>query len=175
MSSAARLVVRGSWFVVRGSSFDSRSPIPDPRAFTLIELLVVITIIAILAAAIIPNFVGFDTEARLASTQTNLNTLRTRITLFRAKEGRYPDALEALTSTTYDDVGITRLYLDQLPSEMISSKSGNATVENVTSKDGLTGDGGWTYLTNQAKVVVDVTEPLSSRWGASEGQKPSDW
>ena len=151
------------------------SPVTCHSGFTLIELLVVITIIAILAAAVIPNFVGFDTEARLATAQTNLNTLRTRVTLFRAKEGRYPSALEDLTTTTYDDMGVRRLYLDQLPSEMISSKSGNTTVENVTSKDGLTGDGGWTYLTDQARVVVDVTEPLSSRWGASEGQKPSDW
>ena len=143
--------------------------------FTLIELLVVITIIAILAAAVIPNFVGFDTEARLAATQTNLNTLRTRVTLFRAKESRYPSALEDLTTTTYDDMGVRRLYLDQLPSEMISSKSGNATAENITSKDELTGDGGWTYISDQARVVIDVTEPLSSRWGAYEDQKPSEW
>lgn len=143
--------------------------------FTLIELLVVITIMAILAASIIPNFVGFDTEARIATTQTNLNTLRTRVTLFRAKEGRYPETLEELLTTTYNDMGVERPYLDQLPPELISSSSGSAAVENLTSPDELTGDGGWTYYKAQAKVVVDITEPLSSRWGTSEGQTPSEW
>jgi len=32
-------------------------------AFTLLELLIVISIIAILAATIVPNFIGFDTQA----------------------------------------------------------------------------------------------------------------
>ena len=153
----------------------SRIPNPGPRGFTLLELLIVISIIAILAAAIIPNFVGFDTEARVAATQTNLNTLRTRVTLFRAKESRYPETLEELTAKNYDDMGVQRPYLEEMPAELISSKAGNSTVENKTSSDGLTGDGGWTYLKDRAKVVVDITEPLSSRWGAYEGKKPSDW
>jgi len=146
-----------------------------PRGFTLIELLVVISIIAILAAAIIPNIIGFDTEARLATTQTNLSTLRTRITLFRAKEGRYPETLTELLTDTYDDMGIERPYLDEIPAELISSAAGSATVEEVGTDEELVGDGGWAYLAKKAKVVVDVTEPLSARWGSHEGQKPSDW
>ena len=145
------------------------------RAFTLLELLIVISIIAILAAAMIPNFIGFDAEARVATTQTNLNTLRTRVTLFRAKENRYPETLEELLTTTYSDMGVERPYLDQVPSEMISSTSGNYNVENVKSSEGLTGSGGWVYLQDKAKVVVNVTELLPSRWGSYADQKPSDW
>ena len=63
------------------------------RAFTLLELLIVISIIAILAATIVPNFIGFDMEARLSATKTNLITLQTRVSIFRAKEGRYPERL----------------------------------------------------------------------------------
>ncbi|MDP2943153.1 MAG: prepilin-type N-terminal cleavage/methylation domain-containing protein, partial [Candidatus Omnitrophota bacterium] len=48
------------------------------HGFTLIEILIVITIIAILATTIIPNFIGFDVEARISATQTNLNSIRTR-------------------------------------------------------------------------------------------------
>lgn len=145
------------------------------KGFTLMELLIVISIIAILAAAIIPNFIGFDTEARIATTQTNLNTLRTRVTLFRAKESRYPAQLEELLTTNYDDMGIQRPYLDQMPSEMVSDKGGDSTVETRGKGEDLAGDGGWVYLKDQAKVVVDVTEPLPDRWGAHKGQVPSEW
>jgi len=143
--------------------------------FTLLELLIVITIIAILAAAIIPNFVGFDAEAKVATTQTNLNTLRTRVTLFRAKEGRYPETLEELLTTTYDDMGVKRAYLEQTPRELLSSRGGSDDVESRTSESGLVGDGGWTYVKDKAKVVVDVTDPLDSKWGSYEGQNPSEW
>jgi len=37
------------------------------RGFTLLEILIVISILAILAMAVVPNFVGFDTEAKVAA------------------------------------------------------------------------------------------------------------
>src|SRR5262245_59785138 len=129
----------------------------NKKGFTLLELLIVISIIAILAATLIPNFIGFDTEAKLASTKTNLNTLRTRVSLFRAKEGRYPKELQELVDTTYDDLGIQKPYLDKLPVEFVSSSQGNNDIENVKSTDTLSGDGGWAYITDKAKVVVDWT------------------
>lgn len=134
-----------------------------------------ISIIAILAAAIVPNFIGFDTEARVATTQTNLSTLRTRVTLFRAKENRYPEGLEELTTATYEDLGAEIPYLEEIPPELISSKEGSSSVETLDSKGELTGDGGWTYFKGRAKVVVDVVEPLDSRWGNYEGKDPSKW
>lgn len=144
-------------------------------SFTLIEILIVISIIAILAAAVIPNFIGFDVEARVAATQANLNSLRTRVNLFRAKEGRYPQELDELLTATYDDMGVSRPYLERIPAEMISSKGGDNSSESLTSSQELSGDGGWTYLSDRAEVVVDIVEPLSEKWGSYAGQKPSDW
>ena len=145
------------------------------RGFTLLELMIVVAIIAILAAALVPNFIGFDTEARLASTKTNLNTLRTRLNLFRAKEGKYPKDLNELLTTTYNDLGVEKPYLDQIPSELISSSSGDNQIDSQPSADPLPGDGGWVYLIDKAKVVIDWDKELENKWGKSEGQIPSEW
>ena len=145
------------------------------KGFTLIEILIVITIIAILATTIIPNFIGFDVEARIAATQTNLSSIRTRITLFRAKEGKYPDTLDELLTAQYEDMGVKRAYLDRIPPELVTSKKGLSTIENISSGDSPSGAGGWAYITDKADVVVNVTEPLSSKWGSYAGQKPNEW
>ena len=145
------------------------------KSFTLLELLIVISIIAILAATIIPNFVGIDTEARISATKTNLSNLHTRIALFRAKEGRYPKVLDELLEVTYNDMGIERTYLEVIPPEFISSKDGNNEIENITSDESLPSDGGWDYITDKAKVVVDWDEELDERWGKAEGENPSQW
>lgn len=145
------------------------------KGFTLIELLIVIAIISILAVAIIPNFIGFDTEARVAATKSNLDAVRTRITFFRAKEGKYPESLRGLTSHFYLDAGVKKSYLKRLPKEMISSKKGNSTFEDALSDEPLSGDGGWTYYKDTAEVVIDVSTPLDKSWGDVEGEIPSKW
>lgn len=145
------------------------------KGFTLLELLIVISIIAILAATLIPNIIGFDADARLASTKTNLNTLRTRLSLFRAKEGRYPKDFMELTEVTYNDAGIDKPYLEQIPVEFISTSSGANQVDNLTSADALPGDGGWVYLTDKAKLIIDWDKELDRKWDKAEGQVPSNW
>ena len=145
------------------------------KAFTLIELLVVITIIAILAATIIPNFIGFDSEAKITATKTNLDSLRTRITLYRAKEGKYPDSLGDFLSSYYYDAGIKKPYLAKIPAEMISSKSGNTNYMDRTSDEGYSNEGGWVYFKDTAEVKVNLDEPLPAKWGEYANQKPSEW
>ena len=145
------------------------------KSFTLIELLIVIAIIAILAVAIIPNFIGFDTEARVAATKSNLDALRTRITLFRAKEGGYPESLGDLTTHYYLDAGVKKAYLKKLPTELVSSKQGSAEFEDLTSEEVLSSDGGWTYFTDTAEVVIDVATPLDKSWGDLKGEDASKW
>lgn len=142
--------------------------------FTLLELLIVISIIAILAATIVPNFIGFDSEARFSASLTNLNTIRTRISLYRAKEGEYPVSLGDLTTKTYNDMGVTLPYLDKLPPEMFSSKAGDNHAIDLAAGDMLTGEGGWAYYPANAKVVINITEPLDKKWGDNEGQVPAE-
>lgn len=146
------------------------------NGFTLIELLIVITIIAILAATIIPNFIGFDTEARVTASKTNLETLRTRVTLFRAKEGKYPASLKDLVDTYYLDMGVKKPYLQKMPVEMITTKSGNMNFADMLSTEQpITRDGGWVYYTDTAEVYINSDQPLDKKWGEYSGQKPIEW
>lgn len=143
--------------------------------FTMIELLIVISIIAILAAAVIPNFIGFDMEARVSATKSNVDTMRTRITLYRAKEGKYPEALEDMTVDAYVDAGVKKKYLKKIPKELISKKEGSRRVIDQPSTEPISGKGGWVYFTDTAEVVVNLTKPLDRKWGEYEGDIPRDW
>lgn len=147
----------------------------NSRAFTMIELLIVISIIAILAVAIVPNFIGFDKEAKIAATKSNLDTLRSRVTLFRAKESRYPANLGELITSTYIDAGVQKPYLAKIPAEMVSSRSGSNTHVAQYYTEPLSGKGGWVYLVDRAEVVVNVVIPLDHSWGEYAGQVPKDW
>src|SRR3989338_1787343 len=146
----------------------------NSKSFTLLELLIVISIIAILAVTIIPNFIGFDTEASISATLTNLNTLRTRVAMYRAKEGEYPQSLNDLLTKTYDDMGVKQPYLEKLPLEMLSSKKGSNSFLDLKSDEELSGEGGWAYYKDKAKIVINITEPLGDKWGKSKGEVASE-
>ncbi len=145
------------------------------KGFTLLEILIVVSILAILAMAVIPNFIGFDVEARIAATKSNLDMLKSRITMFRAKEGRYPGSLEDLIMETYTDAGIEREYLEKIPPELISDKKGNNTYDDQPANEPMPNDGGWVYITDKAKVVIDLTDELGKDWGDSAKEVPDKW
>jgi len=54
-------------------------------AFTLIEVLIVIIIMAVLAATIIPQFSSSTTDAKTASVQFNLHTIRSQLELYKTQ------------------------------------------------------------------------------------------
>lgn len=60
------------------------------RGFTLVELLIVVIILAILAAVVVPQFSASANDARFASLDTNLATMRAAVELYNAQHGGYP-------------------------------------------------------------------------------------
>ncbi|TWH48298.1 type II secretion system protein [Sporomusa sp. KB1] len=63
------------------------------KGFTLIELMVVIAIIGILTAIAVPKFGSAADSANKAKIQADLRTLDSAISMYYAKEGKYPDTL----------------------------------------------------------------------------------
>jgi len=60
------------------------------RGFTLIEIIVVITIMAIMAALIVPRVIGRTDDARIAAARQDIATLMNALKLYRLDNGRYP-------------------------------------------------------------------------------------
>ena len=66
------------------------------RGFTLIEIMVVVVILGILAATIIPQFIGTTHSAKLGTAKSNIAQLETQIERFHINMDRYPSTQEGL-------------------------------------------------------------------------------
>lgn len=64
------------------------------KGFTLIELLVVIAIIGILSSIVLVNLQETREKARIARAQSDLNQLKTAITMLELDTGLHPNHLE---------------------------------------------------------------------------------
>jgi general secretion pathway protein G len=89
-----------------------KSHIPNPKSgFTLIELMVVIVIIAILSISAAVIYSSTLKKSRNNRRQTDLETIRQSLTMYRADDGCYPD------ETTGIYGGVLDGYLESVPSE----------------------------------------------------------
>src|ERR1041385_1028067 len=60
------------------------------RGFTLIEIMVVLVVIGILAAAIIPQFLGTTQDAKISTAKANVSVLESALEHFYVNMDRYP-------------------------------------------------------------------------------------
>jgi len=65
-------------------------------AFTMVEIVVVVVIIGVLAALIVPSFVGRVGTAKQAVAKQKIAEIEKAVEMFRTDYGRYPETLEEL-------------------------------------------------------------------------------
>ena len=91
------------------------------RGFTLIEILIVVVILGILAAVIIPQFTNAADDASISSARTQLQSMRSQIELYRAREGGYPTANGANAASDLDSNGAQNQWDDLIDAAMMRS------------------------------------------------------
>lgn len=108
------------------------------KAFTLIEILIVVVILGILAAIVIPQFTKASEDAQVGNVQTQLQTIRSQIELYRVKNnGQYPDLL---TNGWADLIGP-----DYLKAPPVNPRTNSSTIVAGTDHNaGANGDG-WVW------------------------------
>ncbi|MCE5280118.1 MAG: type II secretion system major pseudopilin GspG [Planctomycetaceae bacterium] len=66
------------------------------RAFTLIELMLVLVILGLLAAVVVPRFVGQTQKGQIAAAKTTIGSIKTGLKTFEINCGRLPSQQEGL-------------------------------------------------------------------------------
>ena len=68
--------------------------------FTLVEILIVVIILGILAAIVVPQFTDASNEARMSSIQSDLQTVRSQIELYKAQHNDRDPWTDSVTQST---------------------------------------------------------------------------
>ena len=86
----------------------SKTVLRNAQGFTLIELLIVVTIIALLAGLVVPQFIKQEEKATSKAAKAQVELLGTALDTFRLDVGRYPSSQEGLAALNQKPGGVDR-------------------------------------------------------------------
>lgn len=92
------------------------------KGFTMIELMIVVVILGILAAIVVPRFIGREEEARITAAKVQISNFETALTMFRLDNGFYPSTEQGLRAlveepSTGREPRDWKQYLPRIPSD----------------------------------------------------------
>lgn len=90
------------------NSTQARRRARNESGFSLIELIVVITIIGILATAVVVNIGGVDDDGKAARVKADFQAMNTAASFYKNKMGSWPQSVEELINPPEGD----RKFLD---------------------------------------------------------------
>ena len=144
--------------------------------FTLVEILIVVVILGILAAIVIPQFTDAASDARNSSVQSDLQTVRGAIELYKVQHTALLPSMDAtgaddtanfvarLTSKTDADgainaAGVCGPYLQKFPTNPNSSTAtiGATPVFGTTDPGAASATAGWFFNTTTGKTTACAT------------------
>lgn len=122
-------------------------------AFTLVEILIVVVILAILAAAVIPQFTDSTKDAKTSTALYNLSTLRSQLAIYKAQHNGTNPALanvvtQLTTATTATGAagGTLGPYLQVIPDNPLVTTNMNTIVAPAAVPPvAVVANAGWLY------------------------------
>lgn len=70
------------------------------QGFTLIEILIVVVILSILAIAVVPQFLEEPGKARVVKAKSDIQSLKTALSMYKLDNFQYPSTSQGLQSLT---------------------------------------------------------------------------
>ena len=106
-----------NWNKISGARGTRPSDTIFRRAFTLVEILLVMTIIAILAAIVIPKMVGRSEQARSTAAHADIASIKTALDAFEVDNGFYPKSIQDLVTVPSNAKNWHGPYLEKVPQD----------------------------------------------------------
>jgi prepilin-type N-terminal cleavage/methylation domain-containing protein len=136
--------------------------------FTLVEILIVVVIMAVLAAAVIPQFTSSTEDAKKSTAEFNISSIRSVIQTYRAHhDGSNPGTATGTTFVTSltkksnkdgsipaDGSGVFGPYLVEVPDNPFTNDATVTVVSAAPSAGTVTGKG-YAYNPTTAEIWLD--------------------
>lgn len=144
------------------------------KAFTLVEILIVVVILGILAAIVIPQFTNASQDAQRGNVQTQVQSIRNQIELYRVKNNGASPALAGAVGASFTQMLTPPgTQLPYLRSAALNPRNGSSAVTASTATGvpfataafvDPTGQGGWLYNVATGEFAAMGFNETNNKW-----------
>ncbi|UYV12900.1 MAG: type II secretion system GspH family protein [Phycisphaera sp.] len=121
-------------------------------AFTLVEILIVVVILSLLAAIVVPQMVGAQSESQVNATLYDLGKIRRHVVVYRSREDAFP-TIEEGDGTWGEIVGDTSNYLMHPPvNAYVGGENRRVISYSDTPDAAFQTDHAWIYDANTGRI-----------------------